>query len=126
VLPGRVVHRRGTRRTVDVGDHGSRGDLHDSAGEPDVSVHLCARLCVDPRNRDVRVYRRLHHGLRQRGCHRLRHGLLLPALHLSGTDSHLLPVSVFVRRRDLLQFDDGCLEAGRRDLRSVWRRSGAG
>ena len=41
--------RAGARRTVDVGADGARGDLHDSAVEPDVSVHVsCASMRSTP------------------------------------------------------------------------------
>ncbi len=63
---GRVVCSALAGRPVDTGADGARSDLHDSAGEPDVSMHVRARLCDDPRNRHVWLHRRLHDGLCQR------------------------------------------------------------
>ena len=75
-----------------------------------------------PDERHLRLHGGLHDELCQRGRRRLRHRLLLPALHLSRAHPDLLPVSVLVCRRDLLQLDDRRVGARRRHLRPVRRR----
>ena len=122
VLPGRVVRRARARRAVDARGERAAGRLHDPAREPDVPVHVRARVRGDSADGHVRVHVGLRDELRQRRRRRLRHGLLLPAVRVPGADPDLLPVPVLVRGRDVLQRDDRRVGAGRRDLRTVRRR----
>ncbi len=126
VLPGRMVRRTCADRSLDARGDGARGDLHHSAVEPDVPVHVRARVRSDADDDHVRLHVRLHDELRQRRRSRLRHRLLLSAVHLSRADPDLLSVSVLVRGRHVLQLGDRCVGARRRDLRSVRRRREGG
>ncbi len=58
VLPGRVVRRTRARRTVDARGERAAGRLHDPAREPDVPVHVRARVRGDPADGHVRRTRR--------------------------------------------------------------------
>ena len=58
LLPGRVVRGGVARRPVGACHHGPCRDLHDSAVEPDVSVHLRARLRVHAGHGHLRLHRR--------------------------------------------------------------------
>ena len=58
VLPGRVVRRARARRPVDARGERAAGRLHDPAREPDVPVHVRARVRGDARRRSRTATRR--------------------------------------------------------------------
>ena len=108
LLPGNLVYLRERRGPMEDCRHSSRRNLHNSAKLAGLQRHLRRRLESHANHRADQLHQRLPRRFRSRHggrrLRRLRHRLLLPALHLLRPAlSDLLSVSLHLRRRELLQ-----------------------